>query len=186
MPEDIAERPVAQQRRALLLRSCRMMGVGTLLVLLVSDPMVDVLDSIGGRIGIPSFYVAFILAPLVGAGVCSLLYPCSPGWCGRMQLALSSLPWLVRACAACFIRGVPLGTRRGGGGSRGEAGHTLVLTRETWEGRWRDKVPRCQCVPYSCSLCEGGCMCGLVCVLPDGDPRARLRFTMCAQQKLLG
>lgn len=65
MPEDIADKPVKQQRRALLQRSCYMMGVGTLVVLFISDPMVDVLDSIGSRIGIPSFYVAFILAPLV-------------------------------------------------------------------------------------------------------------------------
>lgn len=41
-----------------------MMFVGTVVVLLVSDPMVDVLDSIGKRLGIGAFYVAFVLAPL--------------------------------------------------------------------------------------------------------------------------
>ena len=40
------------------------MGVGTLLVLLFSDPMVDCLSELGNRTGIPPFYVSFILAPL--------------------------------------------------------------------------------------------------------------------------
>lgn len=34
------------------------------MVLLVSDPAVDVLSSLGNRISIPPFYVAFLLAPL--------------------------------------------------------------------------------------------------------------------------
>ena len=64
LPEDIAEQPVEKQKRALLMRSLWMMGVGTVFVLLFSDPMVDVLDSLGQRAGVPPFYVAFILAPL--------------------------------------------------------------------------------------------------------------------------
>lgn len=40
------------------------MGIGTLIVLLFSDPMVDILNELGVRTGIPSFFVAFILAPL--------------------------------------------------------------------------------------------------------------------------
>ena len=40
-------------------------GFGTALVLLFSDPMVDVLSEMANRIGIPPFYVAFVLAPLV-------------------------------------------------------------------------------------------------------------------------
>eukprot|EP00667_Euglena_gracilis_P026145 EG_transcript_31207 len=39
-------------------------AVGTLLVLLFSDPMVDVLSEFGNRIHVPPFYVSFILAPL--------------------------------------------------------------------------------------------------------------------------
>merc|ERR1719453_1462948 len=38
--------------------------MGTLLVLVFSDPMVDVLGNIGKRINVSSFYVAFVLAPL--------------------------------------------------------------------------------------------------------------------------
>merc|ERR1719329_178854 len=40
------------------------MLIGTILVLLFSDPMVDVLAQIGVVTGIPTFYVSFVLAPL--------------------------------------------------------------------------------------------------------------------------
>jgi Ca2+/H+ antiporter len=57
-----------QQQRAIKIRSCWMMGLGTCLVLLFSDPMVDVLDDIGRRINVNAFYVSFVLAPLVREG----------------------------------------------------------------------------------------------------------------------
>jgi Ca2+/Na+ antiporter len=41
-----------------------MLAVGTILVVLFSDPMTDVLDEIGTRTGINSFYVSFVLAPM--------------------------------------------------------------------------------------------------------------------------
>ncbi|KAE9066213.1 hypothetical protein PF010_g27893, partial [Phytophthora fragariae] len=41
-----------------------MMFLGTALVLLFSDPMVDVLSEVGARTGIPAFYVSFVVAPL--------------------------------------------------------------------------------------------------------------------------
>ena len=40
------------------------MAVGTLLIVLFSDPMVDVMSNVGTRLSIPPFYVAFVLAPL--------------------------------------------------------------------------------------------------------------------------
>eukprot|EP00043_Microstomoeca_roanoka_P015030 m.149825 g.149825 ORF g.149825 m.149825 type:complete len:613 (-) comp16163_c6_seq1:309-2147(-) len=64
VPEDLQHLSPAQQQRAIKLRSLWMMTLGTFLVLLFSDPMVDVLDDIGTRIGVPPFYVAFVLAPL--------------------------------------------------------------------------------------------------------------------------
>ena len=64
MPEDIATMAPDQQMKHVIRRSCWQMGVGTAIVLLFSDPMVDVFSSIGTRLGVPSFYVAFILAPL--------------------------------------------------------------------------------------------------------------------------
>ena len=40
-------------------------ALGTVLVVFFSDPMVNVLADLAARMGIPSFYVAFVLAPLV-------------------------------------------------------------------------------------------------------------------------
>ena len=39
-------------------------GLGTLLVIVFSDPMVDVMSNVGTRLEVPPFYVAFCLAPL--------------------------------------------------------------------------------------------------------------------------
>lgn len=64
MPEDIRDLPTNVQRARVLRRAFWQMGVGTLIVLLFSDPMVDVLDSIGKRIHVPPFFVAFLLGPV--------------------------------------------------------------------------------------------------------------------------
>jgi len=64
MPEDLRELTPTEQRAKLMSRSCKGMGIGTLLVLVFSDPMVDVLVQIGKVTGIPAFYVSFVLAPL--------------------------------------------------------------------------------------------------------------------------
>merc|ERR1712216_26584 len=37
---------------------------GTILVLVFSDPMVDILSDLGKRVGVPAFYVSFVLAPV--------------------------------------------------------------------------------------------------------------------------
>lgn len=44
------------------------LAIGTLLVLLFSDPLVDVIDELGDITGIPDFYLAFLLAPMVTNG----------------------------------------------------------------------------------------------------------------------
>jgi len=41
-----------------------MMGIGTAVVLIVSDPFVEVLSEWGKRTGISGFYISFVLAPL--------------------------------------------------------------------------------------------------------------------------
>merc|ERR1719324_384815 len=64
MPEDFKNLPPNQQRCRILFRSAWMMLLGTLLVLIFSDPMVDVLSALGDMSGIPSFYIAFVLAPV--------------------------------------------------------------------------------------------------------------------------
>merc|ERR1719361_2041099 len=40
------------------------MGFGTLLVMVFSDPMVDLLAAMGKQIGVSAFYVSFVLAPM--------------------------------------------------------------------------------------------------------------------------
>jgi Ca2+/Na+ antiporter len=64
VPEDIADLSPAEQQRIIICRSCYQMGLGTLMVLIFSDPMVDILSEIGNRTGVSSFYIAFVLAPL--------------------------------------------------------------------------------------------------------------------------
>jgi hypothetical protein len=55
MPEDLKDLPWETQQLRLLLRSMYMMCMGTLLVLIFSDPMVEVLSEMGERTGIPAF-----------------------------------------------------------------------------------------------------------------------------------
>lgn len=64
VPEDLASLGPEEQQKAIKLRATWMMSLGTALILLFSDPMVDCLSQVGDRTGIPAFYVAFLLAPL--------------------------------------------------------------------------------------------------------------------------
>lgn len=64
MPEEFKGLNEKDQQKAIRYEACRQMGIGTLLVLLFSDPMVDVLSQIGKQTGIPAFYVSFLLAPM--------------------------------------------------------------------------------------------------------------------------
>jgi Ca2+/Na+ antiporter len=68
MPEDLAHLSPEEQQRRLLRRAFLSMFIGTLVVVLFSDPMVDVLNNLGTRTGIPAFYVAFVVAPFVSNG----------------------------------------------------------------------------------------------------------------------
>jgi Ca2+/Na+ antiporter len=64
VPEDLAHLSIAEQQRKIKIRAAYMMFIGTVLVLIFSDPMVDVLSEVGARTGIPAFYVSFVVAPL--------------------------------------------------------------------------------------------------------------------------
>jgi len=64
VPEDLASLPPHKQKVRILMRAGWMMGLGTVVVLIFSDPMVDVLNVLGQRFNIGSFYVAFVLAPV--------------------------------------------------------------------------------------------------------------------------
>jgi Ca2+-binding EF-hand superfamily protein len=64
MPEEFEHLSPDEQQSMIKRRSFKMMGIGTLMVIIFSDPMVDVMANVGNRLTIPPFYVAFILAPL--------------------------------------------------------------------------------------------------------------------------
>merc|ERR1719375_1271744 len=64
MPEEFKDLDPEEQTKAIMKESFKQMTIGTILVLIFSDPMVDVLSEIGNKTGIPAFYVSFILAPL--------------------------------------------------------------------------------------------------------------------------
>jgi len=64
VPDDLTHLSPKQQRIRIVLRSCWMMGLGVLLVVIFSDPMVDVFSSLGRKFHIDSFYIAFVLGPI--------------------------------------------------------------------------------------------------------------------------
>ena len=64
IPEVFTDLPPDEQQRAIKRRAFTMLAIGTGLVLLFSDPMVDVLSETANRLGVPAFYVSFMLAPL--------------------------------------------------------------------------------------------------------------------------
>merc|ERR1712217_556047 len=63
MPEDLMHLSPRMQLCRVVQRSCWMMALGTVLVLVFSDPMVDCLSEWGKRLGVSPFYVSFVLAP---------------------------------------------------------------------------------------------------------------------------
>ena len=64
MPDDLKSLPEDEQRKRILRRSFSMMFFGVFIVILFSDPLVDVLNELGEICGISPFYVSFVLAPL--------------------------------------------------------------------------------------------------------------------------
>jgi len=64
VPEDLQSLSPEQQQSAIKARAFGMMGLGTALVLIFSDPMVEVMSNVGERLSIPPFYISFVLAPL--------------------------------------------------------------------------------------------------------------------------
>jgi len=68
VPEDLKDLSPEEQQKAVLSRAKYMLFTGTVIVLVFSDPLVNVLDEIATRTNIEPFYVAFILAPIVTNG----------------------------------------------------------------------------------------------------------------------
>lgn len=65
IPHDLCHLSPAEQQKRIIQRAFTMMLAGTAIVILFSDPIVDLLDNVGQRTGINSFYISFILAPLI-------------------------------------------------------------------------------------------------------------------------
>lgn len=75
----------ADQHAALIKRSLLTMGAGTVICLLFSDAMVNILSELGTRTGIPAFFVSFTLAPLASNAselIASLSYAAKKTKCG--------------------------------------------------------------------------------------------------------
>lgn len=64
VPHDLRDKDPDVQLRNVMKRAFSMMAFGTTLVLIFSDPIVGVMSDVGERVGIPPFYVSFVLAPL--------------------------------------------------------------------------------------------------------------------------
>ena len=64
VPEEFTDLPPDQQQAAIKKRAFGMLLAGTVLVVMFSDPMVDVMQEIAVRVNMSPFYVSFILAPL--------------------------------------------------------------------------------------------------------------------------
>lgn len=64
VPHDLRDSDPDTQIRNVMRRAFSMMTLGTTLVLIFSDPMVTVMSDFGARVGVPAFYVSFLLAPL--------------------------------------------------------------------------------------------------------------------------
>eukprot|EP00811_Abedinium_folium_P027990 NODE_4295_length_1908_cov_27.651881.p1 GENE.NODE_4295_length_1908_cov_27.651881~~NODE_4295_length_1908_cov_27.651881.p1 ORF type:complete len:556 (+),score=164.06 NODE_4295_length_1908_cov_27.651881:203-1669(+) len=64
VPEDLANLSPEEQRKRILKRALFSMSFGTVLVLLFSDPMCDMLTVMGSKLKVSPFYISFVLAPL--------------------------------------------------------------------------------------------------------------------------
>lgn len=64
MPEELVDLDPDAQQAAIKKKAFAMLIVGTLLVVVFSDPMVDVMQQIAVEVNLSPFYVSFILAPL--------------------------------------------------------------------------------------------------------------------------
>jgi Ca2+/H+ antiporter len=64
VPPDLADLPHEEQQRIIKMRAFMLTSLGTLLVLVFSDPTIALMTEIGDRMSISPFYVAFVLAPI--------------------------------------------------------------------------------------------------------------------------
>lgn len=65
VPEELRQLSPEEQQKRIKIRAAWMCSLGTFMVVVFSDPMVDVLSVLAKRIDVPPFFVSFILSPLV-------------------------------------------------------------------------------------------------------------------------
>ena len=61
--------PTHASQSSLICKSVVMMIIGTIIVVIFSDPMVKGINTMGDMVGISSFYVSFFLSPLVSDAI---------------------------------------------------------------------------------------------------------------------
>lgn len=59
---------IDEQQRVVRTAALKLCGAGTAIVLAFSDPITDVLNAVGDRIGVNAFYVGFVVAPFITNG----------------------------------------------------------------------------------------------------------------------
>jgi Ca2+/Na+ antiporter len=93
IPEEFTSLSPDTQQAAIKKRAFMMLFTGTALVLYFSDPMVDVMQEIANRVGLPAFYVSFILAPLASnaSELISSMYYASKKTRKTITVSLSTL-----------------------------------------------------------------------------------------------
>jgi Ca2+/Na+ antiporter len=64
IPKEIADLSPAEQQTAIKKKAFTMLFVGTVLIVMFSDPVVHVLEETANRLGLSPFYVAFVIAPI--------------------------------------------------------------------------------------------------------------------------
>ena len=64
IPEELVDLDPDAQQKAIKKKAFGMLFIGTTLVIIFSDPMVDVMQEIANKVHLSPFYVSFILAPL--------------------------------------------------------------------------------------------------------------------------
>lgn len=63
-PTDILELSPAEQKNTILSRGLLYILSGLFLALFFASPLIDVMDALGTRIGVSSFYISFVLSPI--------------------------------------------------------------------------------------------------------------------------
>jgi len=99
MPEEFSTMTYQEQQSHIKMKAAKLMAIGLSLILVFSDPMVEVMSNVGDRLTIPPFYVAFTLAPLA-SNASELL--ASIGYAGKKSKKTITVALAALEGAACM------------------------------------------------------------------------------------